>query len=114
MALALEWTGVHLQAVGHAKSGFIHVRRGKSKNAKCNVSLSPLVRDTLDNRKASSKSVYVFTDESGRKPVSIWTLEDQHKRMSEALKLPPDAVIHSFRYTFGTRLGETGPMLLLS
>jgi integrase len=105
---SLEWEDVHLQPVGDAKFGFIHVRKGKSKNAKCNVSLSPRVRAMLDSRKASSKSGYVFTDESGTKPVSIWTLEDQHKRMRQALKLPADAVIHSFRHTFGTRLGEAG------
>ena len=28
--------------------------------------------------------------------------------MRQALKLPADAVIHSFRHTFGTRLGATG------
>jgi site-specific recombinase XerD len=28
--------------------------------------------------------------------------------MREALKLPADAVIHSFRHTSGTRLGEAG------
>jgi hypothetical protein len=28
--------------------------------------------------------------------------------MRQALKLPADAVVHSFRHTFGTRLGETG------
>jgi integrase len=50
----------------------------------------------------------VFTDETGSKPLSIWTLEDQHKHMRQALKLPADAVIHSFRHTFGTRLGATG------
>jgi integrase len=105
---SLEWADVHLQPVGDAKFGFIHIRKGKSKNAKRNVSLSPRVRDVLDSRKASSKSPYVFTDESAMLPVSISTLEDQHKRMKEALKLPADAVIHSFRHTFGTRLGETG------
>jgi integrase len=106
-ARSLEWPDVHLQPVGNAKFGFIHVRKGKSKNAKRNVNLNPGVRAMLDSRQASSKSTYVFTDESGLKPVSIWTLEDQHKRMKEALKLPADAVIHSFRHTFGTRLGET-------
>ena len=39
--------------------------------------------------------------------MSIWTLEDQHQRMRQPLKLPTDAVIHSFRHTFGMRLGET-------
>ena len=105
---SLEWPDVHLEPVGDAKFGFIHVRKGKSKNAKRNVSLSPRVRAMLAGRKASSKSIYVFTDESGVKAVPIWTLEDQHKRMREALKLPPEAVIHSFRHTFGTRFGETG------
>jgi integrase len=105
---SLEWEDVHLQPVGDAKFGFIHVPKGKSKNAKRNVSLTPRVRTMLDSRKASSQSAYVFTDESGIKPLSIWTLEDQHKRMRQALKLPADAVIHSFRHTFGTRLGETG------
>ena len=105
---SLDWQDVHLQPVGEAKFGFIHVRMGKSKNAKRNVSLSPRVRVMLDTRKDSSKTGYVFTDESGVRPVPIWTLEDQHKRMKEALKLPADAVIHSFRHTFGTRFGETG------
>ena len=105
---SLEWQDIHLEPVGNARFGFIHVRKGKSKNAKRNISLSPRLRVMLDARKASSQSAYVFTDETGRKPLSIWTLQDQHKRMRQALKLPADAVIHSFRHTFGTRLGEAG------
>jgi integrase len=104
----LEWEDVHLQPVGDAKYGFIHIPKGKSQNAKRNISLTPRVRAMLDSRKSSGQSAYVFTDETGTKPISIWTLEDQHKRMRQALKLPADAVIHSFRHTFGTRLGETG------
>jgi hypothetical protein len=49
----------------------------------------------------------VFVDENGRNPLSIWALEDRHKRMKRALKLPVDAVIHSFHNMFGTRLGES-------
>jgi integrase len=106
--LALEWSDVHLQPVGGARFGYIHVRRGKSKNAKRNVSLSPRVRAMLEGRQASTQSIYVFTDEPGFHRLSIYTLEDQHRRMRQALKLPADAVIHSFRHTFGTRLGESG------
>lgn len=62
----------------------------------------------LDSCEVSRQSAYVFADESATKALSIWTLEDQRKRMRQALKLPTDAVIHSFRHTFGTRLGETG------
>jgi integrase len=105
---SLEWVDVHLQPVGDAKFGFIHIPKGKSKNARRNLSLSPRVKAMLDSRKASSESAYVFTDESGSKPLSIWTLQDQHKRMRQALKLPADAVIHSFRHTFGTGSGQTG------
>jgi integrase len=102
----LMWENVHLQPVGNAKFGFIHIPKGKSANAKRNISLSPRVRTMLEGRRSVAQSAYVFTDESGLRPVPIWTLEAQHKRMRQALKLPGDAVIHSFRHTFGTRLGE--------
>jgi integrase len=106
--LALEWADVHLEPVGAARFGFIHIPKGKSLNAKRNVSLTPRVRAMLENRYASRKSVWVFTDAPGTGPLPIWTVGDQHKRMRTALKLPADAVIHSFRHTFGTRLGEAG------
>ena len=105
---SLVWQAVHLQPVRDAKFGTIHVRRDKSKNAKRNVSLSPRVRAMLERRQASRRSAWVFTDEPGTGPLPIWTLEAQHKRMRKALRLPADAVIHSFRHTFGTRLGEAG------
>ncbi|MGH9328698.1 MAG: tyrosine-type recombinase/integrase [Terriglobia bacterium] len=84
------------------------MRKGNSKNAPRNLSLSPRVKAIWEGRSRQAKSAFVFTDESGLGPVSIWTLEDQHKRMKASLKLPKDAVIHSFRHTFGTRLGEAG------
>lgn len=102
----LEWEDVHLQPVGDAKYGFIHVPREKSQNAMRNISLTPRVRAMLDSGKAIGQSASVFTDETGTKPISIWALEDQHERMRQALKLPTDAVVHSFRHTFGTRLGK--------
>jgi integrase len=106
--VALEWADVHLDPVGGARYGFIHVCNGKSVNAKRNVSLTPRVRAMLEGRQASRKSVWVFTDEHGTGPLPIWTLQSQHRRVKTALKLPKDAVIHSFRHTFGTRLGEAG------
>ncbi len=56
----------------------------------------------------SKVTLRLFAEEFGAKPLSIWTLDDQHKGMRWALKLPADAVIHSLRHTFGTRLGEAG------
>ena len=93
--LALEWADVHLEPVGAARFGFIHIPKGKSLNAKRNVSLTPRVRTMLEKRHASRKSAWVFTDEPGTAPLPIWTVEDQHKRMKAALRLPADAVIHS-------------------
>lgn len=106
--LGLEWPDVHLEPANGAKYGFIHVAKGKSLNAKRNLSLTPRVRAMLESRQATRKSIWVFTDQTGTGPLTIWTLEAQHKRIKAALGLPADAVIHSFRHTFGTRLGETG------
>lgn len=35
-------------------------------------------------------------------------LDQQHRRLRQVLKLPEDFVLHSFRHTYGTRLGEAG------
>jgi len=105
--LALQWCDVHLEPVGGAKLGYIHVRSGKTRNAKRNVGLTARVREMLERRKAKAKSAYVFTNETGSGPLSIYTLEAQHSRLRENQKLA-DCVIHSFRHTFGTRLGEAG------
>lgn len=105
--LTVEWRDVHLEPVGAAKLGYIHVRSGKSKNAKRNLSLTARVQAMLQERLAIARSPHVFTDETGTRPVSIYTLEDQHSRVRRALRLS-ECVIHSFRHTFGTRLGEAG------
>jgi integrase len=106
--LALDWHDVHLDPVGAARFGYIHVRSGKSKNAKRNLSLTPRVRAMLETRLAAAKWLsYVFTSENGTGSLSVFTLEDQHSRVRRALKLE-ECVIHSFRHTFGTRLGEAG------
>ena len=106
--LGLEWADVRLEPVGGVRFGFIHVRKGKSKNAIRNVSLTPRVQDMLAERSRRAKCAYVFTDDSGLGPLSLHTLEAQQKRMRDMLRLPKDAVIHSFRHTFGIRLGEAG------
>jgi site-specific recombinase XerD len=61
----------------------------------------------LEERQANSKSSYIFTDEAGIGPLSIYTLESQHSRVRKAQKLY-QCVLHSFRHTLGTRLGEAG------
>lgn len=105
--LAVEWRDVHLEPVGTAKLGYIHVRSGKSKNAKRNLGLTERVRVRLESRKCEGASPYVFTNQAGNHPLSLFTLEAQHRRLREKQKLE-DCVIHSLRHTFGTRMGEAG------
>ena len=62
----------------------------------------------LEGSQASSVSPYVFADGSGFRQLSICTLENRHKRIRQVLGLLAGAVIHSFRHTFGSRLGEAG------
>ena len=107
-ALELEWRGDHLEPVGAAKLGYIHVRSGKSKNAKRTVGLTARVRMMLESRKGKATSPYVLTNNAGTGPLSPFTLEAQHTRLRERQRFA-DCVIHSFRHTFGTRLGEAGP-----
>ena len=106
-ALALEWSDVHLDPVGSAKFGYVHVRDGKSRFARRNVSVTTRVREMLRGRMARSCSLSVFTQD-GRRPVLISTLDHLHKRLREGLKLPAEFVLHSLRHTYGTRLGEAG------
>ncbi len=38
----------------------------------------------------------------------MFTVEDQHKRARKDAGLSSEFVVHSFRHTYGTRLGEAG------
>jgi integrase len=106
--LALQWPDVHFEPAKGAKLGYIHVRGGKSKNAKRNLSLTPRVRAMLEAREAERTSALVFTDETGTGRLSRFTLRDQHDVVRQAIKLAEEFVIYCLRHTFGTRLGESG------
>ncbi|MCZ6490809.1 MAG: tyrosine-type recombinase/integrase, partial [Acidobacteria bacterium] len=56
----------------------------------------------------AATSPLVFTSEDGLRPLSIFTLDDQHARTRKLLKLGKEFVVHSLRHTFGTRMGEAG------
>jgi integrase len=107
--LALEWPDVRFEPVKGAKLGYIHVRKGKTRNAKRNLSLTSRVRVMLE-RLASKPRVtdWVFTDQSGKAPLSRFTVRDQHDGVRDKLKIVGDFVVYSLRHTFGTRLGESG------
>src|SRR5690348_3589745 len=105
-ALGLEWRDVQLNPANGAKYGFVHIRDGKSRNAKRNIPLTLRVKSVLEARRASG-ALRVFTDGQGGL-LSRFTVRDQHAGLRKMLRLPKDAVIHSLRHTALTRLGESG------
>jgi integrase len=103
----LEWTDVYLEPVGGAKYGYLCVRKGKSKNAKRNVSLTARVLEMLIARHSASNSKWVFPGET-EGPFLATSLNHQHIKIRRLLGLSEDFVIHSLRHTMLTRLGEAG------
>ena len=107
-AVGLEWSDVYLQPAVHAKLGYIRIREGKSKNAKRNLSLSERAAGMLRARQADSESRWVFPGDTNHTPILGTSLDHQHSRVREALKLPDEFVLHSLRHTMLSRLGEAG------
>lgn len=106
-ALCLRWTDVHLDPAPKAKYGYIRIWEGKSKYAKRNLSLTGRVAAMFDHRSERGRDGYVFA-EGKEKPILGTSLNHQHQKVRKLLKLPKDFVIHSFRHTMLTRLGESG------
>lgn len=104
-AVNLEWSDVSLEPVNGARYGYLRVRKGKSKNAKRNVSLTARVREMLMARYTSSNSKWVFPGET-EGPFLATSLNHQHIKIRRLLGLSEDFVIHSLRHTMLTRLGE--------
>ena len=55
-AVNLEWADMILEPANGARYGYLRVRKGKSKNAKRNVSLTTRVRGMLIDRHSKSNS----------------------------------------------------------
>lgn len=105
-ALTLEWRRVQLQLAAGARYGYLTITAGKSRNSKSrNVPLTSRAVSVLKSQ-GVKKSGLVFRREDG-KPIQLTRLDQQHRRLRTLLKLPEDFV-HSFRHTYGTRLGEAG------
>jgi integrase len=111
-ALALEWRDIHLDPAHGGRFGYLHVRDGKSKNARRNVSLTARVKDMLAERSSAARSTgiesqFVFPGRSENAFV-VTSLCHQHATLRSDLNMPADFVIHSLRHTMLTRLGEAG------
>ncbi|HLI30055.1 MAG TPA: site-specific integrase [Terriglobia bacterium] len=106
-ALTLEWRNVHLEPAPGAKYGYIHIERGKSRNAKRNVPITDRLAHMLLDRSLESKSLFVFPSETGQ-PYRVTSVDHDHAEVRAALGMPAEFVIYSLRHTYGTRLGEAG------
>ena len=56
----------------------------------------------------ADEPMWIFAGRTGTKLFLDTSIEHQHKMFRRQLQLSEEAVIHSFRYTFLTRLGESG------
>ena len=106
-ALALKWSDVHMQPAGGAKFGYLQVQKGKSAKARRTLSLTARAVTMLTARSKTSTSEFVFCGRLG-KPILVTSLDHQHSKVRESLKLPADFVVHSLRHTMLTRLGLLG------
>jgi integrase len=107
-AADLELADVRLEPAVHAKYGYIKIRKGKTKNAKRNLSLTPRAAEMLKRRKASAKGKWVFEFEGEEPPMRVTSLDHQHDDVRTALKLSKEFVVYSLRHSMLTRLGESG------
>src|SRR5581483_10829238 len=107
-ACALTRDTVSLDPKPGAERGWIRVEKGKSKYAKRFVPLTERAADAIREALKTSRSEYVFTSKGGRRALTRHYPTQQFRLIADALKLPDDAVLHSTRHTFCTRLGEAG------
>jgi integrase len=106
-AITLEWPEVHLTPAPDASLGYLKVRARHSKNSKPrNIPLTERAVAVLESR-GPAKAGYVFHRDDGRPVYQTW-LNQQHSDLRIRLKMPAEFVPHSFRHTYGTRLGESG------
>ena len=105
--LTLEWPDVRLEPAQGAQHGYLTVRRKNAKNSKSrNVPLTARAVEVLERRHPGARGL-VFHRADGQPLYQTW-INQQHAELRTLLKMPADFVPHSFRHTFGTRLGETG------
>jgi integrase len=86
--------------------GYVQVRRYEDVKLKSHwshrdIPMTPRVREILKRACAEGAGDLVFPKASKN------TLEDQLRRIRDRVQIP-NLVLHSFRHTFGTRLGEAG------
>jgi integrase len=94
-AMSLNWGNVNLT------EGSVFIERGKSKNARRTVPLTPRARKIVETLHEKRSEERVF-------PVSSFYVSHQFRGLRDDMELPDDCVLHSCRHTFCTRLGTAG------
>ena len=105
----LKRPDVHIEPVGDARCGYVHLRGTKSRNCKRNLSLSATPQLVLLRQRQISECEHVVVMDSDPTPrASISALNHAHERVRGLAGLPGDFVLHGLTHTFDTRLGEEG------
>jgi integrase len=118
-ALNLRKDDVHIEPAGGARYGWVHVREGKSKNAKRNVPMTGRVSAAVKPLLIANTSQWLFPGDSPDRAILPTSLAHIHTRVCRPLErvgkklvrkqvFPKEFVIHSARHTCLTRLGEAG------
>ncbi len=104
---SLEWSSIRLKPAPGAKNGYVTIRAGNAKNSKARH--VPLTERATAMLKAlgPAKEGCVFHKGDGQPVYQTW-FNERHRKLRGMLKFPADFVPHSFRHTYGTRLGEAG------
>jgi integrase len=106
----LEWSNVDLTARTESPNGVVHIRDGKTVNAKRSLPLTPRASEVLQRRKRNADtetnpSRYVFP--SAGKSGHVISFQHPHENAIEDAKLEPFE-FYCWRHTFGTRAAQSG------
>ena len=107
-AVELRWTDIRMTPATGARYGYLHVKSGKSRNAKRNLPLTARVNEMLSNRHAGSESLLVFPGKIADRPLLVTSCDHEHTKVREQLGMPTEFVLHSLRHSMLSRLGEAG------
>lgn len=107
----LRWEFVHFEPAGAARYGYIHIAKGKSKNAKRNLPLTAGVKAVLEMRwEAAGRPAmgWVFANDTGKNPIHYDAIDSLHDRVMRRLPVEKRFRLYDLRHTALTRLGEAG------
>jgi site-specific recombinase XerD len=107
-AVDMTWEQCSLEPKEGAQRGWVFVTKGKTKAARRYVPLTARAAAILAERKAKKDgSEYIWTLKHRKRLNSMYASRMFHKVAGD-MGLPWDAVLHSTRHSFCTRLGESG------